>query len=176
MKKKHHGLVRMIIFCLAIGTMIVYGNYISDQLTGSIQMTRPDMAPQAEIPDASTMAYIQYLTPHLEDLGNLKPDNTKADLKLFGYATDQKESDLSEAELAGIGPEQEPQSGFSYKLSLSFSSKNASFCIIDGKLYKEKASMPDKAEIIKIENDRVLIKKQTRQDWVYSQQIQAVLQ
>lgn len=168
MKKKHHGLVRMIIFCMAIGVVVAYGNHISGQITGSIQMERPAVNLKIEIPDSSTMAYIAYLTPHLEDLSNLQDNHGKVDLMLFGYDADTGNKNTDPTGTGKSGYHHSRGSGFPYKLSLCFSSKKTAFCIIDNRLYKEKALLPDKAKVLKIENDRVLIKKLNRQEWVYS--------
>lgn len=168
MKNKHHGITGLIIFCVSIASMIVYGIFMSSQIKGSIQMERPAVISNIEVPDAATTSYIQFLDPHLEDLAMLKRNTKNMDLKLFGYtppkSTKTKSSNNTEKQPVTV-PEESVD--FSYPLSLCFASQKGSFCSIGGKLYKEKSKLPDGGKILKIEEDRVLILKQKRKEWIY---------
>lgn len=168
MKNKHHGVTGLIIFGISIASMILYGLFMSSQIKGSIQMERPAVVSSIEVPDAATTSYLQFLDPHLEDLAMLKKNSTSIDLKLFGYTPPKSEKTKS----SNNSPNQpvsaqEQFVDFSYSLSLCFASQKGSFCSIGGKLYKEKSTLPDGGKILKIEDDRVLILKQKRKEWIY---------
>ncbi len=172
MKNKHQGLINIIIFCMSIAIVILYGFYQANQIKGSIQISSPAIIPQINVPDPATLAYIDFLNQRLADIAQLKPSDSQVDLSLFGFdpnetnnnknTPEQKEKTLSD-------PRSDPdmETVFSYHLTLCLTSPSGSFCSIDGKLYKENATLPDGAKIIKIENDRVSISNRNRTAWIY---------
>ncbi len=170
MKNKHQGLVRSIMFFLSIGLLIGYGYYMAAQIQGSVQISSPAILPRIKLPDAAIMNYIRFLSHYLDDLS--RPDGKYAgiDLKIFGDTTHEKQRQITDDVRTEAAFRPVKESAFSYRVSLSFASQKISFCIIDKKLYKQNAMLPDGGRILKIENDRVLIKKQNLSDWIYPMQ------
>ena len=176
MKNKYHGLACLIIFGLSLVGILVYGIFLANKMAGSICIAKPITVPDINIPDKSTMAYIDFLTSRLTDLAALKKRNLNVDLALFGFTPSLSGKDNAamndpDANIPALSKE----SVFSYALSLSFTSPKNNFCIIDNKLYKENGMLPDDGKILKIENDRVLIIKHDKKEWIYSLQQQKIL-
>ncbi|MFH2091361.1 MAG: hypothetical protein ABIJ31_03270 [Pseudomonadota bacterium] len=169
MKSKYQGLANIIIFGVSIALMVFYGIYQATLLKGSIQISSPAVVPAINIPDQATLAYIDFLNQHLTDIARLNQNNSQVDLKLFGFDPLAPKKEHTIPDTPDRTSVSDPGSliSFSYSLTLCFASPKGSFCSIDGKLYKEKAILPDGAKIIKIENNRVLILKQDKKEWVY---------
>ncbi|MFH2058213.1 MAG: hypothetical protein ABIJ59_04870 [Pseudomonadota bacterium] len=169
MKSKHQGLVNLIIFGVSIALMVVYGIYQAKLLKGSIQISSPAILPQINLPDPATLAYIDFLNQHLPDIARLNKNSSQVDLRLFGFdsSTAPKEKTRPDTPYKTEAADSNSLLSFSYNLTLCFASPKGSFCSIDGKLYKEKAILPDDAKILKIENNRVLILKRDKKEWIY---------
>lgn len=172
MKNKHHGFACLIVFCLSLAGMLGYGVYLADAVTGSIQVPGPAAVTEIKVPDDGTLAYMNYLIPHLKEIAGPVKNDSPVDLKLFRFPpppsfekTDTFEkTDQQEAETAS---EPEEKIIFSYSLTLSFASLKKNFCVIDGKLYEMGGVLPDGGKILKIQNDRVFIQKQNKKEWLY---------
>jgi hypothetical protein len=172
MKNKHQGLAGLIIFALTVAGMLVYGVYLANNMTGSIHMPGPVKIPEIKVPNASTMAYINFLVPRLTDLATLKKTTARVDLKLFGFnAALSDERGIKKHQPMTLIPvssqEASKEVRFSYALTLCFASLKNRFCAIDGKLYKEEGVLTDGGKILKIENDRVLILRHHKKEWIY---------
>jgi hypothetical protein len=183
MKNKYHGLAGLIISGLSLICMLSYGVYLADKMTGSIRISRPVSVPDIKVPDQNTMAYIDFLTTHLTNLATLKKRNSNVNLALFGF----NPALINEKNIPEIKPtlnipnplqeeKNEEKVHFSYDLTLSFISLKNSFCVIDDTLYKKNGVLPDGGKILKIENDRVLILKHKKKQWIYPLQIQKISQ
>ncbi|OGR13591.1 MAG: hypothetical protein A2277_07150 [Desulfobacterales bacterium RIFOXYA12_FULL_46_15] len=179
MKNKHHGFACLIVFGLSLASILGYGVYLADTVTGSIQIPGPAAVMEIKAPDDKTLAYMNYLIPHLKEIAGPGKNDSPVDLKLFGFSplpsfgkTDTFEK--SSQQEAGTASKQEEMIIFPYSLTLSFASLKKNFCVIDGKLYEIGGVLPDNGKILKIQNDRVLIQKQNKKEWLYLLQIQNV--
>ena len=166
MKNKHQGLVCLIILCLSFAGILGYGVYLSSTLTGTIHVPGPIAIDDIKVPDEGTLAHMNFLIPHLKDLGRPGKNNPDVDLKLFGFSRPSS-SGKSVLPETGMVLQQEEEVLFSYALTLCFASSKNSFCVIDGKLYPPGSLLPDGGKILKIENDRVFISKQNKKEWLY---------
>lgn len=173
MKNKHQGFACLIVFCLSLAGLLGYGVYLADAVTGSLQISAPDANPEIKAPDDGTLAYMNYLIPHLKGIAGPVKNDSPVDLKLFGFSPllSPETPDLKKA-----GAESEPEEIiiFPYSLTLSFASLKKKFCVIDEKLYEMGGVLPDGGKILKIENDRVLIRKQNQKKWLYPLQTRNV--
>ena len=166
MKNKYHGLACLVLLGLSFSAMLGYGLYLADAVTGSIRVTGPETLADIKIPDENTLAYMNFLTPRLKDLGRPGNNDTDVDLTLFGFS---RPSFTGTPLLPGTeaGSSRKEEIVFSYTLTLCFASSKKSFCVIDGKLYQPGGLLPDGGKILKIENDRVFISKQNKKEWLY---------
>lgn len=179
MKHKHYGIAGLAIFGLTLMGILFYGVYLANNMAGSIHISPPPKVPDLKVPDKSTLAYIGFLNSHLTDIATLKKNKSSVDLKLFGFdPTVPRRDDTADVRDETTAPEsklerQKPAS-FPYRLTLCFSAKKNSFCVIDGDLYKKNGILPDGGNILKIENDRVLVLKHHTKKWIYPLQQQTL--
>ncbi len=166
MKRKYQGFASLIIFVISLIAMACYAVYFTYTLPGTAHISGAVSIPDINIPDKDVIAYIDYIKQHLTDLV-LLTKNTEfnnrdgnVDLKLFGYKPTRGGKNEKNISV-------KTENGFSHILSLAFFSENHCFCVIDGKLYPEKAFLPHGGKIEKIENNRVLISKNNRKAWIY---------
>ena len=170
MKNKHQGLACLIILCLSFAGMLGYGVYLADAIPGSIHVPGPTALTDIKVPDDDTLAYMNFLIPHLRDLGRPGKNNADADLRLFGFNPSlslMKTNTERQTLLPDTGTLSQQEVTFSYALTLCFASLKHSFCVIDVKLYQTDGLLPDGGKILKIENDRVFIQKQNKKEWLY---------
>lgn len=175
MKPKHNGLAILIIFAVTGIGMLSYSILLSNQAIGSVRVTRPTTAKDIKVPDAPTMAYINFLLPKLDSIATTGNHVQPVSLDLFGYTpplpgtqTEGQEESISGTNSGKPKPSGEIEN-LSYVLTLSFTAKNKKFCMIDGKLFAENGALPDGGKILKIETGRVYIQKNQIKKWIYSQ-------
>lgn len=166
MKNKYHGFAGLILLGLSFSGILGYGFYLADAVTGSIHVSGPATLADIKIPDENTLAYMNFLTPRLKDLGKPGKNDADADLTLFGFSRPASAEDPLLPETETVSPRKE-EIVFSYVLTLCFASSKKSFCVIDGKIYQPGGLLPDGGKILKIENDRVFISKQNKKEWLY---------
>ncbi|MBU1345016.1 MAG: hypothetical protein KKE44_04195 [Proteobacteria bacterium] len=170
MKNKYHGLAGLIFSGLTLFSMLGYGVYLANKMTGSIHISGPAVVPDIKVPEKSTLLYIDFLMPHITDLATLNQKDVMVDLKLFGFdpsMSSQSNITKSRDVLQENSQEYKEKISLSYALTLCFASLKNNFCVIDGTLYKANAILPDGAKILKIENDRVFILKHHKKQWIY---------
>jgi len=162
-KRKYHGLTRIIVIIICLVIMAGYGFYRTGKKS-NIKLSYPPPIPDVQIPDKATMERVTALSKRLYRLANMSADRTPITLKLFGYEpVDQKRGKNVTPTNITV-----PRTDFTYYyLSLCFSSEKNSFCVIDNTLYALNSFLPGNERIIKIEHDRVLIKKNSVKDWIY---------
>jgi hypothetical protein len=158
MKSKYNGLACLVIFASAGILLVIYGVMLSDQIAGSIQISRPASISDIKVPDASVMAYIDFLIPNLSKL-SAGQDR---------LAEETKTDEIPKIPAPGkTALEKDRTSRLSYILTLSFTSPEKNFCMIDNKLYTQKDDLPDGGKILKIETGRVYILKDGKKLWLY---------
>lgn len=161
MKRKYQVIASFVVFTVSLTGMVCYAIYFATALPGTVHMSAPPSLPDLDIPDKKVLAYIDYIKLHLADLAHLKKNIGGVNLKLFGYKPVPEEPIQKDRPM-------EMENGFSYALTLAFFSKKHRFCVINGKLYPEKAILPDGGKIEQITNNKVLISKNNKKAWIYT--------
>ncbi len=113
------------------------------------------------VPDLQTIREMEQLEGMMDRLVQPREsDRSPVELRLFGY----------EPMARGKYPEKKnlilPPSEMNYSLTLAFRGGKSRFCVIDGRFYKEGATLKDGGKILAIEPRRVLIRKGRFQEWV----------
>ncbi len=170
MKEKYQGLVVLVITAAALLAGMVQEMITAAQLRGSVQLIRPSITPDFEVPEPAEMGYLNFLKERLPHLVQAKSSRSRTDLSLFGAVP----STPAGPEMTPVLTDTPGSEGIQpvgdifsvYSLTLSFAAATRRFCVIDGTLYREGTQLPDGGRIIKIESDRVLISKQKRKDWI----------
>lgn len=165
MKRRYSGIVSMAISIAALAAMIGYGVYLAEKMKGKGKIKFPRLPEEVVVPDKTVMAKVDALYPKLYELTVLKDDPTDACLKAFGYTPTEMERRAANRRAGSH--QARIQESFAYDLTLAFASKGKRFCIIDGNLYANHQTLPDKAKIIAIEHDRVLVRKNNMAKWIY---------
>ncbi|PIE61951.1 MAG: hypothetical protein CSA29_00640 [Desulfobacterales bacterium] len=170
MKEKHQGLLVLAITGTALLVGVAQEMITANQLRGSVQMIRPSITPDFNVPNPSEMAYLKFLKTKLPYLVQADGSRRRTDLTLFG-AVSSSPAQTEIAAVSATSPNAKEKKAtediFSdYSLTLCFTAPTRRFCVINGTLYKEGAQLHDGGRILKIENDRVLISKQKRKDWI----------
>ena len=167
MKKKHYSFILIIIVATSVISIFIYGAYallIDDNSTSSRLRFRHVV--NNTIIDMNILDEIKRMKSGIKKIKNYKPDNIEDQslVNIFGHgATNKNSKDVNKNE----GTEKFSfASDINYKLSFIMISKDRKYCILDGKLYIEKAKLNDGGIVEQIENDRVLIKKFGVEKWL----------
>lgn len=161
MKRKYTSFIMVLLILLSLGLGITYELHLSK--TESSQGRNRRVAPLSEInvPDKPVLAKMDRLERRMHLLSIPPPRVVRrTDLAALGYV-----------------PVAHPQTGVetggspwalssAHRLTLAFDGRGKRFCMIDRKLYPEGGVLPDGAVIIKIESRRVLIAKESLQQWL----------
>ncbi|MCP3876752.1 MAG: hypothetical protein GY699_26885 [Desulfobacteraceae bacterium] len=164
MKRKHYGLFSVAIIGVSILLLSGYGMYLTGNIKSNVKIARPGPLPHVEIPDDATLKKMEKLNRRLISISRMTDDSTPFSMRIFGWepvlmASNKKS--ISDTEF------NEEHVDFSYDLTLCFSSKKNSFCVIDKGLFTLGSLLPDHGKIIKIDHDRVQIKKNDVKKWIY---------
>ena len=161
MKRKHYGLLSVVLILLSLAATVFYAIKISHKMTEEIRISKIKPFPSLSVPDPITIKEIEGLEERVIGLARPKrSDLSPVNLSLFGYQP-MKRPKVSTKSRKVFLP-----SHMDYSLSLAFSSGKKRFCVIDGAFYPEGASLPDGAKIVRIEPNRVLVSKHRRKEWV----------
>lgn len=172
MKRRFYGLLSMGVCIAALGAVIGYGVYLAGDMKTKGRIKAFKLPEEVTIPDETVMEQVDELYSKLYGLTVLEDDQAGIALGCFGY----KPPEQSYTPGRSAGPRsahfhsQDPEESFSYSLTLAFASNKKRFCMIDGKLYANHQTLPDKAKIIAIEHDRVLVRKNKMAKWIYLEQ------
>lgn len=177
MKEKYQGVIVFIVTGAVLLAGVAGEKLLADKLRGSVRITNPSVTPDFEVPDSAELAYMNFLGARLQYLAEAGFDSSRADLKLFGV---EKKIGLDPVETLPVqaAPNVDDwpaEDIFSdYDLTLSFAAPTKRFCVINGILYKERATLPDGGRILKIENDRVLVLKQKKKNWIFPKNLKGL--
>lgn len=167
MKRKHYGITSIIVIFVSMTAILGYGIYLARGMKSKTKVSYPAPIPDTAIPDQSTMARMKVLNQALYSLVTLSKDPAPSGLKIFGYTPVKSSTGSPQRFKNNFDKDHAAKELFSYDLSLCFSSKTNSFCVIDSILYRKNALLPDNERIIKIEHDRVQIRKNSVTKWIY---------
>lgn len=161
MKPKYQGIVSIGLVLLAIGLAGGYSLMAGRMEKPRQHVPRQSQVPKISMPSEQDVQRMQQLIPALPRLAvpGVKPV-AGSPLTLFGFRDGEVPGDAAQAD--GTDPLQ-----MDYRLSLTLLSGNQHYCIIDGNFMAEGTVLEDGAQILKVENQRVLIRKQGDEKWVY---------
>lgn len=161
MKRKHYGLLSVVLILLTLTTTAFYAIKISHRMAEEIRTSRIKPFNSISVPDPAAIKEIDRLDERVMDLAHPKrSDLSPVNLGLFGYQP-MKKPKVIKGERKIILP-----SHMDYSISLAFSSIAKRFCVIDGAFYTEGSSLPDGGKVVRIEPKRVLIKKYRSKEWI----------
>ncbi len=163
MKRKHYATIIIIIILVSVSASAVW---LSNNL-GITHSTGPMIKPNHQVsvsaPGSETikeMKQLENIMPQLMNPSESDSGSSGAQLGLFGYYT------FGGRTIRTPGGKPELSSQMNYALSLAFWGSEKRFCVIDDKFYTEGASLPDGGKIVRVELNRVLIKKQNITKWI----------
>jgi len=161
MKRKHYGLVSVILIFLALAATVLYAIKVSHKMAAEIRISRIKPFPSISVPDPATIKEINALEESIIGLAHPRKSNiSPVNLSLFGYQPMKRPKKVAK------GREMLLPSRMDYSLTLAFSSDKKRFCVIDGAFYPEGSSLPDGGKIVRIEPNRVLVSKHRLKEWI----------
>lgn len=171
MKPKYSGLATVLIVLMSFTAVIGYGVYYSKNAKAGEKLSFSSPPPDVRIPENALTGKLAALFPLLPGLLSCPEQTAVLSAAMFGKRPVRETLAGSSAApqarpLDTSGPENDTPDIFPYRLTLCFTSPKNSFCVIDGQLYGTRAELPDTGRILKIDHDRVLIRKNDINQWV----------
>jgi hypothetical protein len=163
MKRKHNGLIAIIIMGAVLLPTAIYAVY-SSQIAGGMDTARLRAFPSDfTVPDTGVMKRLSILENEMVDIANPKtPKSTlDRDIRFWRYSSQNYHR------YTANGQEQEEiDSKTAHALTFAFTSGEKKFCIIDGSFYTQGAELPGGGKIVQIESGRVRVKKGKSAQWI----------
>jgi hypothetical protein len=163
MKRKHNGLIAIVIMCVFLLPTAIYAIY-SSQIAGGMDTARLRGFPSDfTVPDITVMKKLSSFEKEMVDIANPKIPKSALDrdIRFWRY------SDQNYHRYTANGQKQEEiDSKTAHALTFTFTSGEKRFCIIDGSFYTQGAKLPDGGKIAKIEPGRVRVKKGKSTQWI----------
>lgn len=161
MKRKHYGILSVVLILLALAATTFYAIRISHKMAEEIRTSKIKPFNSTSVPDPATIKEIDGLEERAMNLARPKrSDLSPINLGLFGYLPMKKPKAIKRGRKIIV------PSHMDYSISLAFSSIAKRFCVIDGAFYTEGSSLPDGGKIVRIEPKRVLISKYRSKEWI----------
>ncbi|MBW2604200.1 MAG: hypothetical protein JRE28_07775 [Deltaproteobacteria bacterium] len=163
MKRKHHGLISIVIIVVVLIPTAIYAVY---SLQGPIRgqpFHSEGTSSEYTVPDMTVIKEISKLERKMMALANPIEAESVVDRSIrFWHYSDQhypryKTIDQGEQKLSLKA---------AYALTFTFASGKKKFCIIDGSFYPQGADLPDGGKILKIESGKVWVKKGELTTWI----------
>ena len=163
MKRKHHGMISIIIIVVVLIPTAIYAVYsLQVPLKGNtVRLT--GTSSEFIVPDMTVMKEISKLEKKMAKLANPIELESLSDQPIrFWQYSDQHHPNYkpinSEGETVNIETV--------HALTFTFTSGEKKFCIIDGSFYPQGADLPDGGKILKIESGKVWVKKGELMTWI----------
>ncbi len=158
MKRKHHSAIGLFWLVAAALGAVLYPAFFPTK--AFVRHSLPVIKPMGDIqvPPADVLARIDFLDRQLPALARSPAARPQAvDLSLLGYRP------MSSGRYAS---KQDQAAAVEHKVTMAFYSPTKSFCVIDGRLYPEGASLPEGGKITRIEPRRVLLVQGKYKQWI----------
>jgi len=156
MKRKHHGIISIIIIVVVLIPTAIYAVYsLKVPLKGNT-FRLPGTSSEFVVPDMTVMEEISKLEKKMAKLANpIEPESLSDQPIRFWQYSDQHYPRYNSID------QREGNVNFktAYALTFTFASGEKKFCIIDGSFYPQGADLPDGGKILKIESGKVWVKK-----------------
>jgi len=162
MKRKYYATIIIVIILVSVSAGTVrLSNSLGMRHSTSPSLIKPDHQVSASVPGSETIKEMKRLKKIMPRLMNpSESDSSEAQLGLFGYYT------FGGKAIRTTGEKPELSSQMDYSLSLAFWGNKKRCCVIDDRFYVEGASLPDGWTIVRVELNRVLIKKKKLTKWI----------
>lgn len=163
MKRKHHGMISMVIIILVLVPTAIYAVY-SLQIpvkSNTIRITRNSS--EFIVPDNTVMKEISKLEGKMMKLVDPVGSESISDqpIRFWNYSNQH----YSRSKSIDQGAEQVDLKA-AYDLTFTFDSGDKKFCIIDGSFYPQGADLPNGEKILKIESGKVCVSKGETTTWI----------
>jgi len=156
MKRKHHGMISIIIIAVILIPTAIYAVYsLQIPLKGNtVRLT--GASSEFIVPDMTVMKEISRLEKKMAKLANPIELESLHDQPIrFWQYSDQHYPRYKSIDQGG----EKVNFKTAYALTFTFASGERKFCIIDGSFYPQGADLPDGGKILKIESGKVWVKK-----------------
>lgn len=163
MKRKHHGLISIVIIVVVLIPTAIYAVYsLHDPITAkSFHLT--GTSSEYAVPNMSIMKEISKLETKMMGLANpIELESVNDQSIRFWHYSDQHYSRYKTIDQAG----EKVNFKAAYALTFTFASGEKKFCIIDGSFYPQGADLPDGGKILEIESGKVCVKKGELTTWI----------
>jgi hypothetical protein len=163
MKRKHHGMISIIIIVVVLLPTAIYAVYsLQDPIMGNTVRLTGTLS-EYTVPDMTVMKEIFKLERKMMDLNNpIELDSVSDQPIRFWHYSDQRYSRNKTIDPLG----ERVNFKAAYALTFTFASGEKKFCIIDGSFYPQGADLPDGGKILKIESGKVWVKKGELTTWI----------
>jgi hypothetical protein len=156
MKRKHHGIISIIIIVVVLIPTAIYAVYSLQVPLNGNTFHSPGTSSEFVVPDMTVMEEISKLEKKMAKLANpIEPESLSGQPIRFWQYSDQHYPRYNSID------QREGNVNFktAYALTFTFASGEKKFCIIDGSFYPQGADLPDGGKILKIESGKVWVKK-----------------
>ena len=161
MKPKHFGLTAICVVITIVGVVLWLDIRHRQTLRPAVRVGTIRPLSELNVPGKSVLERMDRLERHMHLLSAPPPRiRPRADLSALGYQPVVG----NPVDGGGAGGGRPPE--FTHRVTMAFDGQVKRYCIIDDTLYPEGAVLPDGATIMKIESTRVLIAKESLQQWL----------
>jgi hypothetical protein len=163
MKRKHHGLISIVIIVVVLIPTAIYAVYSLYIPVKSDTVRFAGTSSEFIVPDMTVMKEISELERKLTALANpIEPESVSDPSIRFWQYSDQHYPRYKTINHRG----EKDNFKAVYALTFTFTSGKKKFCIIDGSFYPQGADLPDGGKILKIESGKVWVKKGELTTWI----------
>jgi len=163
MKRKHHGLISIVIIVVVLIPTAIYAVYFLQVPVKSNTVRFMETSSEFIVPDMTVMKEISKIESKMMELANPIELESVSDQSIrFWQYSDQNNSRYKTLDQRGENVDFKA----SYALTFTFTSGEKKFCIIDGSFYTQGADLPDGGKILKIESGKVWVKKGELTTWI----------
>jgi len=163
MKRKHHGLISIVIIVVVLIPTAIYAVYSLNDHIKAKPFRLTGTSSEYAVPDMSVMKEISKLETKMMGLANPIELESVSDQSIrFWHYSDQHYSRYKTIDQGG----KKVNFKAAYALTFTFTSGEKKFCIIDGSFYPQGADLPDGGKILKIESGKVWVKKGELTTWI----------
>lgn len=163
MKRKHHGLISIVIIVVVLIPTAIYAVYFLQNPVKVNTVRFMETSSEYIVPDITVMKEISNLETKMMELAT--PDELESlsyqPIRFWHYS-DQNNSRYKTIDQGGENVDFKA----AYALTFTFASGEKKFCIIDGSFYSQDADLPDGGKILKIESGKVWVKKGELTTWI----------
>jgi len=156
MKRKHHGIISIIIIVVVLIPTAIYAVYSLQVPLKGNTVRLPGTSSEFIVPDMTVMKEISKLEKKMAKLANPIELESLSDQPIRFWQYSDQHYPRYNSIYQGEG---KVNFKTAYALTFTFASGEKKFCIIDGSFYPQGADLPDGGKVLKIESGKVWVKK-----------------